>query len=262
MSEADDTLKQCRPMAASPDSGSGYTLDSIMSPGFRFYQPEKGYRINVDTLILYDFARRHVTGRVLEIGSASGVTSILLSGIAGVEEVTGIETDGALYGASSKNVGLHACADRVKFVKGDINAYKSFFKPQAFHAIVTNPPFYKCGTGVASPQKGIDASHHDRTLALEALFRASRYLLRPGGALIMLFSTHRINDVFMNTKGFTIELLRFVHRTAVKPSDVFLMAARAGSGRQLTIVPPLIVHDGTGYSAEMAALLNGPISFT
>ncbi len=233
----------------------GYTLDSIISPGFRFYQPEQGYRVNIDTVILYDFAKRHVTGRVLEIGSASGSTCILLSKVAGVVDVTGVEINQVHHRASLKNLGLHSCGDRVAFIHGDINAYKTLFRPQSFHAIVTNPPFYRYGTGKISPREPIAASHHDRSLTLEALFAAARYLLRPDGVLIMLFTTRRIDEIFMNMRGFAIEQLRFVHRTAARPSDVFLMTARKGRGGRPSIIPPLIVHEGAGYSAEASAML-------
>jgi tRNA1(Val) A37 N6-methylase TrmN6 len=236
-----------------------FTLDSIISPEFKFYQPARGYRTNIDTIILYDFAMRHIHGSVLEIGSASGVTSILLSGHDKVTGITGIEIDETLHEASLKNLELHACKNTVRFIHGDINGYKKFFKPQSFHAIVTNPPFYRYGTGRASTRRGIDSSHSDQYLTIEDIFKAARYLLKPKGHLLLLFLTYRISDIFLNAKGFGIEVLRFIRRAGNRSSDVFLMLARKGGGKQLNVVPPLIVHEGNGYSAEITAMLNSKL---
>lgn len=235
---------------------TGFTLDSIIRPEFTFYQPVNGYRINIDTVILYDFAIQQVRGSVLEIGSASGVTGILLSQHHKVTGVTGVEIERSSYEASLKNLELHACERKVTFINRDINAYKQLFKPQSFHTLVTNPPFYRLGTGKRSTKRGIDTAHSDGHLTIEDVFTAARYLLKPGGYLIMLFLTCRINDVFLNTQGFHIEVIRFIQRTAAKPSDVFLMLARKGRGKQLKVIPPLIVHETNGYSREVISMLN------
>ncbi len=233
-----------------------FTLDSIIRPEFTFYQPVNGYRINIDTVILYGFAIQQARGNVLEIGSASGVTGILLSKHHKVTGVTGVEIERSSYEASLKNLELHACEKKVTFINRDINAYKQLFKPQSFHTLITNPPFYRQGTGKRSKKRGTDTARSDGYLTIEDVFKAARYLLKPDGCLIMLFLTCRINDVFLNARGFHIEEIRFVHRTALKPSDVFLMLARKGRGKQLRVIPPLIVHETNGYSKEMISMLN------
>ncbi len=232
------------------------TFDSIISRGLKFFQPAEGFRINIDTLILYDFTLRYIKGGILEIGSAAGILSILLSKYSKSLNVTGVEVNKELFRLSLNNLELHHCKDTVEFINADINEYKNLFKPQTFDFIVTNPPFYKCGTGRISPKHGVDIAHHDRLLTLENLFSAGRYLLKPNGCLIMIFPSFRIGEIFPNARGFAVEVLRFIHRTSSKSSDIFLMLAKKGGGRQLNIIPPLIVHEGDGYSTEITTMLN------
>lgn len=232
------------------------TLDSIVSPGFRFYQPRDGYRINIDTVILFDFARTHAKGRVLEIGSAAGVVSLLLAKQAEVRQVTGIELDAGLHALALRNQRINNSGDKTVFINSDINDYKARFRPQSFDAVVTNPPFYRHGTGKASARRGVAAAHHDGSLTLDDTLKAARYLLKPKGLMIMLFPSLRTEDLLKQLRGFAVEVLRFVHRRSDGPSDVFLMLARKGGGRQLRIVPPLIVHEGDGYSREVLGILH------
>lgn len=235
-----------------------YTLDSIISPEFRFYQPARGYRVNIDTLILYGFASHHARGRVLEIGPASGVVSLLLSRQSGISDVTGVEIEDDLYHASLKNLHLHGAGNRVRFLHDDINRYKTLFRGQTFDSIVTNPPFCREGTGKIGAGSTTRSARHDSSLTLDGLFRAARYLLKPKGYLIMLFMTRRIDEVFACIRGFHAEVLRFVHRKQDRPSDIFLLLARKGGGKPLSIVPPLIVHEADGYSPELSSLLHAP----
>jgi tRNA1(Val) A37 N6-methylase TrmN6 len=233
-----------------------HSLDSIISSEFRFYQPLKGYRINIDTIILYDFASKYANGRVLEIGSASGVMSILLSKSRTVTHVTGIEIDPVSYGLSLKNRQINDCGERILFLNDDINNFKHLFKPQSFDTIITNPPFYKYGTGMLNKRQAVGTAHHDKRLTLDAVFKSARYLLKPRGYLIMLFTSSRIDEIFLSIKGFGVEVLRFIHRKNGKPADTFLMLTKKGGGKQLSIVPPLIVNEGQGYSEEVMEMLN------
>ncbi len=236
-----------------------HSLDSIISPKFRFYQPLNGYRITIDTVILYNFALPYTKGRVLEIGSASGVISILLSKDPRVTRVTGVEVNPVPYQLSLKNQGMHDCGERVLFLNEDIKNFKGLFKPQSFDTIITNPPFYKYGTGRLNKRQEVTTAHHDKHLTLDMVFKSSRYLLRPGGYLIILFTAHRMGEVLLSGKGFNIEVLRFIHRKVNKPADAFLMLAKKGGGKQLSVVPPLIVHKGAGYSEEVMEMLNARV---
>ncbi len=216
----------------------------------------KGCRINIDTIILYDFASKHAKGRVLEIGSASGVTSILLSKSRMVTHITGIEIDPISYGLSLKNRQINECRERILFLNDDINNFKTLFKPQSFDTIITNPPFYKYGTGMLNERQVVSTAHYDKSLTIDTIFKSARYLLKPKGYLILLFTSKRIDEIFSNIKGFGIEVLRFIHRKNDRLSDTFLMLAKKGGCKQLSIVPPLIVHEGNGYSEEITKMLN------
>ena len=234
-----------------------HSLDSIVKSGFKFYQPAKGCRINIDTILLYDFASKHAKGRALEIGSASGVTSILLSESPGVSGVIGIEIDPVSYGLSLKNCLMNNCGETVSFLNDDINRFKALFQPQSFDTVLTNPPFYKSGTGRLNENRAAVTARHDASLPLDVVLKAARYLLKPKGYFIMLFTCSRIDELFSNAKGFCIEVIRFIHRRQDRPADAFLVLARKGGGRPMSIAPPLIVHEGKGYSEEVAGMLSG-----
>ncbi len=239
-----------------PRGKAEHSLDSIIYPDFRFYQPLKGYRINIDTVILYHFAAARAAGYVLEAGSASGVVSTLLSRRRKVTHVTGVEINAAAYGMSQQNRELNGCAGKVEFLHEDIKNYKLLFKPQSFDTIVTNPPFYKQGTGRLSKEQGLTVAHHEQLLTLEDMFESARYLLKPKGYCIMMFPCSRLDELLSETRGFAVEVLRFIHRKQDRPADLFMMCARKGGGKQLRVVPPLFVHGNTGYSEEVEHMLN------
>lgn len=232
-----------------------HSLDSIIRSDFKFVQPIKGYRINIDTIILYDFALKYASGNVLEIGSSSGVISILLSKHKWIKKVTGVEIDKGVYELSLKNVEMNNCKNTVTFINEDIRNFKKVFKPQSFDTIIVNPPFFKYGTGLVSRKNALKIAHHDLQLTINTVFQSARYLIKPKGCLILFFTTTRIDEIFINQRGFHIEIIRFIHRKSEKPADTFLMLARKGGGKQLSVLPPLIVHENKSYSKEIISML-------
>ncbi|MCL4479203.1 MAG: methyltransferase [Deltaproteobacteria bacterium] len=234
-------------------------ISGIIKPELKFLQPETGYRINIDTVILYGFVLPVAEGNVLEIGSACGALTIMISKKPDTVFAAGVEINKELYELSLKNQELNESKNKTVFINADINDYKRIFKPQSFDMVVVNPPFYASGTGRVSKNETMAIAHHDQTLGLEDIVKASLYLLKPKGYLAMLFLTQRIGNVFLQLRGFKPGILRFVHRKQTKPSDVFLLLAKKTGSKPLKVLPPLIVHDNNNYYTEEMKQLLGLI---
>ena len=63
-----------------PRPHSGETLDTFYHGRVRVLQKKRGYRFSVDAPLLADFVRTRRTDEVLEVGTGSGIISLLLGG--------------------------------------------------------------------------------------------------------------------------------------------------------------------------------------
>ena len=102
------------------------------------YQPEKGYRYNSDTLFLYDFiSKLRLKGKVLDIGSGSGILGILLKRDFTQIELHSIEKQTLFHHLTIKNSEVN----RIENNNLHIDFLDTTFLQQ-FDFIVSNPPFY------------------------------------------------------------------------------------------------------------------------
>jgi tRNA1(Val) A37 N6-methylase TrmN6 len=64
---------------SSPLKGDDETLDSFYMGRILVLQKKKGYRFSVDAPILADFIQTRVDDEILELGTGTGIVSLLLS---------------------------------------------------------------------------------------------------------------------------------------------------------------------------------------
>ena len=119
-----------------------------------------------------------------------------------------------------------------------------------------NPPYFEAGRGrvAAEPTRAAARSGELRVFvsAARALLgrRANACFVYPARELATLLATFR-------AEALEPKRMRLVHATDDAAARVVLIEAKHAKPGGLIIEPPLVERAGTGYSAELAALL-GP----
>ena len=90
-------------MTASPPDDE---LCELFDGRLKLYQKRQGYRFSVDSILLGDFIRERAAGRVIDLGTGSGILAVLLSRIAAVREIVGIEVQEDLAALAQKNISI------------------------------------------------------------------------------------------------------------------------------------------------------------
>ena len=103
--------------------GPDETLDSIGTAGVQVLQRRTGYRFTLDAVLLAHFAATegaNAPGRMLELGTGSGVVSFLLVKQFGLGPVDALELQPGVHARLSRAVALNACESQVKPLLGDL----------------------------------------------------------------------------------------------------------------------------------------------
>ncbi|GAA4310877.1 methyltransferase [Mucilaginibacter gynuensis] len=125
-------------------------------------------KINTDGVLIGAMATGKA-GRVLDIGTGTGVIALMLAQRFNEARIDAVEIDGDAAATAKKNFEGSPFANRLNLFPGD---FEDFFKSnpqQKFDLIVSNPPFYI--DSLASPgekknlAKHADASFFERLLA-------------------------------------------------------------------------------------------------
>ena len=227
-------------------------LDDLQLNGLKMYQNPEAFCFGTDAVVLSDFVRAREGERVLDLGTGNGIIPLLLSAKTEAAHITGIEIQEESAALAARNVAYNRLEDKIDIICGDIRDADKLFSPGDYQVITTNPPYIKRGSGLCTEDaKGI-ARHEIRITLAELLEKAAKILIAKG-RFYMVHRPERLSESITEMKRVKIEpkKIRFVHSSEDKKAILVLIEGRKEEQAEMTVMPPLILHDETGeYTAE------------
>ncbi|WP_254795630.1 tRNA1(Val) (adenine(37)-N6)-methyltransferase [Arsukibacterium indicum] len=117
----------------------------------------------------------------LDIGSGSGLISLMLAQRAQKAKITAIELDTAAASQAELNFRQSPFAHRLQLLKGDILTYQP---AERYALIVSNPPFFDNALKGADPKR--NQARHTASLPLPSLLAKAAELLTPAGSFALI----------------------------------------------------------------------------
>ena len=241
---------------------SDETQDTFYHGRVLVLQKKKGYRFSVDAPLLADFIRTRAGDEALDLGTGSGVISLLLS-VKPFRRVTAIEIQAGLAGLARRNVKLNGLGERIEVVRGDLRTYEP---GRRFDLIFSNPPYIRKATGFLSRSAEKSAAKHELHGGIEEIMEKTAAWLEPDGRACFIYPEKRRTDFARaaDRRGFRILRFRQVMPRAGAPANLFLIelglaASAAVAAAEPEIMPPLILFGPDGKPTPAAeAVFSGP----
>ncbi len=145
---------------------------------FTIEQDRCAMKVGTDSIMLGSWVEVEVAKQVLDIGSGTGVVSLIVAQRAPVAQVTGVEIDIEAVLQSRENVESSPWKDRINIQEMSIQDYAKKNALQ-FDLIISNPPFFSGGTFSNNEQKV--SVRHTVKLPHSDLLKSTRTLLHPQG---------------------------------------------------------------------------------
>ncbi len=232
------------------------TLDSIKD--IRLFQAKNGYRFSVDALLLENFISAKRLEKGIELGTGSGIISILLSKRIKGSRITAVEIQKSLAERAGRNISLNSLDDRIEILSKDIKDLRKTFSTNEFDYVFSNPPFRKPKTGLMSIYEEKAVARHEIEITLPDLISTASYLLKHTGKFYMIYHPFRLAELISLLRKSRLEpkRIRFVHSRTGGEAKMVLIEAVKGSGIWLKISPPLYLYEkGNKYSQELNSIL-------
>jgi len=140
-------------------------------------------KVGTDGVLLGAWVPLEDAGRILDIGTGTGVIAIMLAQRSPDARIQGIEVDEASYRQASENMAACRWAGRLEAVHEPVQDFARRH-PGAFDLLVCNPPFFTGGTFSGKARR--DAVRHTTKLPHGDLLAAARELLAPTGRLAVV----------------------------------------------------------------------------
>ena len=162
------------------------TVDEILEGSLKIRQSKRGYRFNLDSLILAHFVSLKSRSVNMDLGCGNGVIALVLARRYPSTHWTGLEIQKGLASLSHKNVERNDLGKRVGIVLGDAREVKRNFAANSFDNVIFNPPYRKLSSGRINPLLEKAVARHEIKGSLSDFLAASRYLLKPTGRVFAI----------------------------------------------------------------------------
>lgn len=227
-------------------------FDELWRGGPRFRQTEQSFKLSTDSVLLADFANMRRVRRCLDLGSGTGVLSVLLAVKNPEAELCGLELQSDFADLSRENLRENSMDDRVKIITADLREHRRIISAESFDLVVSNPPYFAENSGYSPPADYRAFAREERHCTLTDLLEAAKWSLRYGGVFALVHRPERLSEIFcaMTAAGIEPKRLRMVAYSTGKAPSLVLIEGRRGGKKGLIIEPPLILTDQNGCESD------------
>lgn len=234
------------------------THDSLFGGQVTFVQPRRGYRVNVDSLLLADFASRgRCVPHALDLGSGVGAIALALHHLRSAAHFSLLDRNPELLRLAELNL-----AERGVQPASFVLDLESDSLPPSLDGtadlVTANPPFFEPSTSRVSP---VPALGQARFGSVEPFLKAAASALRSGKSRAVFAYPARSLESFLETARrvqLVAKRLRFVHSRQSQPARLALVELRRARPGGLAVEPPLIEWgDGQERTPELVRIISG-----
>lgn len=207
----------------------------------------------IDAVLLSDFAKEiRNNSQVLDLGTGTGILSILLTAKTNLKKIYGIEIQEEVANMAKRSVELNQLQEKVEIINKNIKDLKNIFEKNSMDAIVTNPPYKKLDTGKTNEKENKYIARHEVTASLEDFIKISFDLLKDKGSFYMIHRPERLAEIIYTLKKNKLEpkRMRFIYSNIEQEPKLVLIKAVKNAKEFLTVEKPLFIYNKQGEYTE------------
>ena len=161
---------------------------------FSVIQDRSAMKVGTDAMLLGSFIQPNQKGNCLEIGTGTGVISLMIAQRSSEIKITALDIDFESLEEAIQNFQNSPWKDRIEGVLGD---FLDFSTIEKFDLIVSNPPYFE--NGLLNESKRKASTRHEASLPLINLFQKSKELLTENGVFVLIIPSPSAQKWIDNT---------------------------------------------------------------
>ena len=235
-------------------------IDDLEFKNLKIIQNTNGFCFGIDAVLLSDYAKNiKKDAKVLDLGTGTGIISILLCGKTKLSKIIGVEVQQEVADMAKRSTKLNDLENKFEIINENIINLDKIYENNSFDAIVTNPPYKKENTGILNDEKKKLISRHEILAKLEDFIKISNKLLKDKGEFYMVHRPERLVDIMAYMRQYKIEPkeIRFVCSHNNEMPKLVLIKGVKNAKSFLKIKENLNIYDKDGnYTEEILKIYN------
>ena len=230
-------------------------IDDLEFNNLKIIQNKNFFCFGIDSVLISNFcAKNKSASNAVDIGSGSGIISILIASKTRIKHIYGIEIQNEVAEMSKRSIELNHLEDKIEILNIDLKDATKYINPNSIDCVVTNPPYMKNGTGAKNENRQKIIARHEVETTLSEILNISYKLLKDKGEFFMIHRVDRLVDILSEMRAQRLEPkeIQFVHPYVNKSPNLVMLRAVKNGGRELKVLDPLVVYNEDGeYTDEI-----------
>jgi tRNA1Val (adenine37-N6)-methyltransferase len=170
---------------------------------FSIIQDRSAMKVGTDAMLLGSFIESNQKGNCLEIGTGTGVISLMIAQRSPELRITALDIDSESLEEAIQNFQNSPWSNRLEGILEDFLDYSTTEK---FDLIVSNPPYFE--NGLLNESKRKASARHEASLPLNDLFKKSSELINENGSFILIIPFETSSKWILKAKEFQLNCFK------------------------------------------------------
>ena len=214
--------------------GKGFTFKQ-----FHIDHSRCAMKVGTDGTLLGAWATMPANGRILDIGTGTGLIAIMAAQRSSEAKITAIDIDEECVLQAQENIAASPWPDRIEVIH---SALQEFDASEKFDVIISNPPYFI--DSQLSPDTARSTARHTTTLPFNELVPGVRRLLADGGHFSLILPPTEMERFRSAARG-VMFVVRECHVWSTPTSGVRRIMAefQAEPPAELTVVEKIVIEE-------------------
>lgn len=210
-------------------------------------QKKDGLTFGTDAFLLAAFIRPQKRVFAVELGTGTGIISLLLAAKERFEKIWALEVQEEFATLAARNVLLNRMETRVLVRHADLREFGVEEIDREVDVVFSNPPYMRTDSGKRNESDGKYIARHEVCGNIGDFCAAAARLLKYGGRFYCVYRPDRLSELMEALRKHHLEpkQMLFVHADSESEPSMVLLSATKGGAPSLRILPPLMLHDST-----------------
>lgn len=242
-----------RPKAA---ASAGFTDDAFLDGRIRVWQPVKGFRAGLDSVMLAASVPAKPRDRICDLGAGVGTASLCLAARVANVAITAVEIDGDLAELSRANAHKNE-VDHFDAVVADVLKRPRSIARQSFDYVMTNPPYHDTARGTRAPAAGKARATSSSSRELVDWLRFAKALAKPKGMVSAVIPPEQLTQALtaLAPDGLGVEIVPLWPKEG-EGAKRMIVRTRLNARAGLRVLPGIVLHtEGGAPTAAAEAVL-------
>ncbi len=235
-------------------------LDAI-NENLRLIQKIGGLTFGTDAYLLSAFAKAMPASSVVDLGSGTGVASLLCLSRGKYSRAHAVEIQHAFCDLIERNAALNGMEDRIEVLEKDVRELTQADIGGTVSAVISNPPYMVNGAGLSSATDEMQIARRECNGTIRDFCAAAARLLSTGGNFYTVFRPDRLPELISALRDVKLEPKRMVtvYPDAESRPCLVLIESKKDAAPSLLYAPPLVIYRSPTervYTNTMARVYN------